>query len=253
MQSIPMRNRLACIVACACSVPRFFGVAGFLVPAGPLRSHILPTTVHTPILRKDTRPALDLKATQDEDGDIVTDANDTVQAVSGIDLDREAFRLESFGAYVLVSALISTTSLSTLVFFMPIDDPEMQLTWPDNILCLLTQMTSVYCTMSSLLATVVFSLEELYGKSALGIKRDKIYVDFVEKTAQIRILGFKAFLSSLVIFSVQAGLVATERVRGVPSKTFVALLSAVGFFFIVSVVAEIVKDASPLYDKSSDE
>ena len=73
---------------------------------------------------------------------------------TGLDIDREVIRLDSFDNYVLVSALISTCSLSTLVFFQPIDDPMMELEFPQNGLCLLTQLTAVVGTMSSTLATV---------------------------------------------------------------------------------------------------
>ena len=172
--------------------------------------------------------------------------------LSGIDIDREVIRLDSFDNYVLVSALISTCSLSTLVFFQPIDDPLMELEFPENGLCLLTQLTAVIGTMASTLATVIFALEELYGRSAIGRARDESYQRFLDKTEDIRNVGFKAFSASVVIFALQTGLVAIERVRGLPNKSFAATVALIGIYLINSSWNEIVSAATEIYEQDDE-
>ena len=173
---------------------------------------------------------------------------------TGLDIDREVIRLDSFDNYVLVSALISTCSLSTLVFFQPIDDPMMELEFPANGLCLLTQLTAVVGTMSSTLTTVIFALEELYGRSALGMARDESYQRFLDNTEETRNVGFKAFSASVVIFALQTGLVAIERVRGIPNKSIAAVVhvALIGIFLINSSWNAIVSAATEIYEKDAE-
>ena len=169
-----------------------------------------------------------------------------------IDIDRESLRLDSFNNYVLISALVSTSSMTSMVFFQPIDDPNMELPFPTNILCLLTQLTAIVLTMTSTLSTVVFALEELYGKSALGLGKDTKYKRFLEETEDVRKLGFQAFSASIVIFSLHAGLLAMERVRGITNKSIAAAVALAGIYFINSSWNTIFQAATVLYEKEDD-
>ena len=183
---------------------------------------------------------------------LLTNNSTTTTTTTGLDIDREVIRLDSFDNYVLVSALISTCSLSTLVFFQPIDDPMMELEFPNNILCLLTQLTAIVGTMASTLATVIFALEALYGRSAIGLTRDESYQRFLDKTEESRNIGFKAFSASVVIFALQTGLVAIERVRGIPNKSIAAVVALIGIFLINSSWNDIVSAATEIYEKDNE-
>ena len=223
------------------------------------RSSTAPSTYSIACERLSSGKSTLLAANNDEN-DLLRRENDVLKremallttgnsAASGLDIDREVIRLDSFDNYVLVSALISTCSLSTLVFFQPIDDPMMELEFPQNGLCLLTQLTAVVGTMSSTLATVIFALEELYGRSAIGMTRDESYQRFLDKTEGTRNVGFKAFSASVVIFALQTGLVGIERVRGIPNKSIAAVVALIGIFLINSSWNDSVSAATEIYEK----
>jgi len=58
---------------------------------------------------------------------------------------------------------------------------------------------------------MVFSLSNLYGKTALGLERDPQYDVFLEETEDIRIYGFRAFSASLALFALLVVLVVSEQ------------------------------------------
>eukprot|EP00797_Seminavis_robusta_P003781 Sro123_g059730.2 (193) ;mRNA; r:100772-101350 len=81
-------------------------------------------------------------------------------------------------------------------------------------------------------ATIMFSLCILYGKTALGMQRDRVYDYLLGKTYNVRVRAFQAFLSCLFLFIVENGLIAMERVPeeirpvvGVASLAFIAFTS----------------------------
>ena len=164
-----------------------------------------------------------------------------------LDLLREQFRLDSLETYVLVSVLTATSSRAALMDRL--DNPDDPLLSTIHTLLLLVAALS---TFSGIYATIVFSLSILYGKTALGMNRDKAYEFILERTSKQRVRGFQAFLASLLFFVVEIGLLVTEKV---PSQLVppVAVVSIIFAGLIAGEVQYIIENAAVIFSPRKDD
>jgi len=139
-----------------------------------------------------------------------------------IDLERAKAKLESYDLYVIVSVLISAASLDVVKHF----DLDSNSTVSPFVV-LMAGLASL-CGVHS---TAVWALCALYGRSALGMKRDKLYDYLRVELSEIRRRGFATFSASLLLFSLEVGALL---LYAVPQKYFfVSLaLAATALFYI---------------------
>ena len=161
-----------------------------------------------------------------------------------MDMEREKTKMESFDCYILVSVLTATASFSTLQGFEPLEDVHD--CWINRPLLILTQISAGFSTICGLYATVVFSLTVLYAKSAIGMNRDHMYLYFMQKTASVRVRGFRAFSASLLSFALEAGLVTFLRIPAIARLPVLVCVIAL-LHFICSDWQLIVETATVIY------
>ena len=76
---------------------------------------------------------------------------------------------------------------------------------PDNraarILCVAISIGLTLSVLTGAYSALVFTLLQLYCKTAIGLKRDDAFTFFFENTAPLRRAGFRCFLTALTSFS----------------------------------------------------
>eukprot|EP00978_Attheya_sp_CCMP212_P021478 scaffold62765_cov53-Attheya_sp.AAC.2 len=120
------------------------------------------------------------------------------------ELDRTSLRLDGLETYVIVGALISTSSFECVY--------QNNIAMNGNLFNYATLFIGGFATLFSLYSTMIFASCVLYGRTSVGMKRDRSYANFMRKTQDIRISGFKALDAGLLLFSVDVVLVLAERV-----------------------------------------
>eukprot|EP00978_Attheya_sp_CCMP212_P029451 scaffold104645_cov53-Attheya_sp.AAC.3 len=118
------------------------------------------------------------------------------------ELDRTSLRLDGLETYVIVGALISTTPFEC-VYNIALDG---------NLFNYATVFIGGFATLFTLYSTMIFASCVLYGRTGVGMKRDRSYANFMRKTKDIRISGFRALDAGLLLFSVNVVLVLALRV-----------------------------------------
>lgn len=157
------------------------------------------------------------------------------------DLEREVLRLDSLGGYVLVTILCATSSRAALEDQLP----EAADALIQNLHTLL-MLVSTLSVFSGIYSTIMFSLCILYGKTALGMQRDRVYDYLLEKTHDQRVRGFQAFLLSMLFFVSENALLAMEKVPAEINPLIA--VSSVGFLgFTGKEVLHIISHASLNY------
>jgi len=154
------------------------------------------------------------------------------------DLDRDRIRLESFETYVLVSVMTASASfasfqasdLDSVTGFIPL------------FMCYVKMTCSAVSAMLGLYATIVFSLCVLYGKTALGMKKDEMFEHFVKSTGKQRIRGFQAFSLSLQCFAAEVALTVIGRM-GWPA----AIAAGFALYVIINDLNAIIVAAAPIF------
>ena len=124
-------------------------------------------------------------------------------------LERAALRLDGLEIYAVVGALQAGTSVAMmqdLGELTPSGDEGVSLmtvAFATELIRFAFLICGTAATLGGIYATVIFALCSLYGKTALGMNRDKMYEYFMQATGQQRFRAFQAFTTSLLLFCVQ--------------------------------------------------
>ena len=153
-------------------------------------------------------PRSQLDDTEDEDF-LMAGGTKPKALVHERDYFRQATRLEAWDSYVLVSVLCTSISYNALQYFT-IDKSHEGIFIYDHVLIWLIHLVAGSAVLSGLYSTMVFSLSILYGKTALGMERDPQFDSFMQKSAAIRVKGFRAFSATLGLFGFLVVLMLTE-------------------------------------------
>ncbi len=135
-----------------------------------------------------------------------------VAANAALDFDLAKTRLEGL-SYGTVTALVIAAALAVVgntdfEELSPIPDKrssptrERNMIRFDNILKIGFSICMVISIACGIYTTVVFTLMDIYGKTALGLGLNDSFVDFFNACAQYRQYGFYSFLSCLLTFNV---------------------------------------------------
>lgn len=125
-----------------------------------------------------------------------------------VDLTRAKFRTEALSGYGVVSALLFSQSMS-----MFNSTPKKMLDdhgenhWVEDSATVLLAVTSLISVIACLTTTFIFALCGMYTRNAVGMGNDLGYINFIEQTANIRKIGFKAMLISQ--YSMQSSFVVS--------------------------------------------
>jgi len=151
-----------------------------------------------------------------------------------IDLERAKARLGSYDLYVLVSVLVAAASFEVVKNATFSKESTIE---PAIVLC------AGLASLCGLHSTAVWALCALYGRSALGMKRDSAFQNLRDDLSSIRRRGFFTFSASLLLFSIEVGLLL---LRDLPDQIRVpiGMLAATALYFIFS-------DWKKIYDKAS--
>lgn len=126
-----------------------------------------------------------------------------------VDLTRAKFRTEALSGYGVVSALLFSQSMSmfnSIPKKMHDDDGEKN-HWVEDSATVLLAVTSLISVIACLTTTFIFALCGMYTRNAVGMGNDLGYINFIEQTANIRKIGFKAMLISQ--YSMQSSFVVS--------------------------------------------
>ena len=125
-------------------------------------------------------------------------------------LERAALRLDGLEIYAVVGALQAGTSVAMMQDLNGFEaTPSAESASLTTVLATeLIRFAFLICgvaaTLGGIYATVIFALCSMYGKTALGMHRDRMYDYFMQATGQQRFRAFQAFTTSLLLFCVQA-------------------------------------------------
>jgi hypothetical protein len=183
----------------------------------------------------------DNNVTMDDEMDYNGNDGNTCSMKRGeIDLEREKARMESFEEYVLVSVLTASASFGILC---EVDLSHAAGGGGDHThLSVVTIVCAGLATLCGLHATVVFSLSALYGKSCIGKGKDYEYAYLLQELGEQRQRGFQSFSGSLLLFSLEVGLLLLESVP--PPYQFVT------FIMVGTMLYLILSDWKTIVDKA---
>jgi hypothetical protein len=117
-----------------------------------------------------------------------------------VDLARTSIRLESLNSYAIIAALLLNATLK--LYTMTPKQTDSSHHKLENIARLIFVLSAGLSMICGAYTTVVFSLLGLYSKTALGLGRDQVFLQFFAATAQVRQQGFNSFLTALLSFEV---------------------------------------------------
>jgi hypothetical protein len=119
-------------------------------------------------------------------------------------LDRAALRLDGLEVYAVVGALQAGTSVAMMQEVSTSSiDMNQSLINMDTLLQVSFLLTGTAASLGGIYATIMFALCSLYGKTALGMNKDRMYAYFMKVTGPHRMRAFTAFTSSLLLFCIQ--------------------------------------------------
>jgi hypothetical protein len=114
-----------------------------------------------------------------------------------INLDRTQYRLEGIAHYGSIAAMFMNAAL-VVMYTVPKNFDERK---TENAAKYAATALVCVAVVSGTYTTMVFSLLSLYSKTFLGMGKDQEFLDFFEKTGDIRDGAYFAFLAAIVSFN----------------------------------------------------
>jgi hypothetical protein len=117
-------------------------------------------------------------------------------AEAALNLDRVNLRLGGLDSYAVLAAIVLKSVMEVYQSCQTSKLSQRQ----ERIAQYVHAFSTVASVLSSLYVIMVFSLFNLYAKTAIGTGADHIYLKLLDATSSMRMLGFEAFVLSLVTF-----------------------------------------------------
>jgi len=171
-------------------------------------------------------------------------------------LDRQDMRLSGFDPYILVSVLTAAQSFDVINGYhqewnvLGSKSSLMALTTQDWLMSAIL-VTAGASTVMGIYAAVVFSLTVLYGRTALGMKVDEEYDNFLENTGLQRYRAFRAFSGSLGLFCLLVIFELFKKSAGVFRLPIVVASVAI-LYFGKQEYDTIIEAAGPIFVSNDD-
>jgi hypothetical protein len=143
---------------------------------------------------------------------------DTRMAVSPFDIARARVRIESYGTYATVAALMTNASMRLMTSTTVNETKE----WLDRLVQAIFITSIGISILTGTFTAVIFTLSGIYAKTALGVSMDGACKAFLDQSQVFRQRGFQAFEVSLISWSIAFPLSLFTRVHG-KTRWFVLL------------------------------
>jgi len=156
-------------------------------------------------------------------------------------LERSILRIDGLEMYALVMATIAGFSFSAMESVTREELNNVGFIWRLGF-----GVSVCTATLLSLYSTVIFALSSLYAKTALGMRRDIEYSAFLERTKDLRLYGFYAFVSGCASFSLCFLILIHVKIEGF-SAIFTGTLGVVLFYFGWKHTSDLVNAAKPIF------
>ena len=119
----------------------------------------------------------------------------TLRLIDGeFELERVSIRLDGLTNYCVLCALLMGTALGLLTAIQFEEYPDIGRMLAKKLFIL----TATVSVVGGSYATVVFSLLDLYCKTAVGMSKDDEFLEFFAATAGVRYTAWKAFMVALM-------------------------------------------------------
>jgi hypothetical protein len=119
-------------------------------------------------------------------------------AATVVDLERASLRLEGLDSYAVIASIVLGAVMNVYQ-----SCPKKNLTQrQEKVAQWVHALSTATSTLCGLYVIMVFSLFNLYAKTALGTGADHVYLQLLEATTAMRRMGFQAFILLLVNFEV---------------------------------------------------
>ena len=166
-------------------------------------------------------------------------------------LERQNFRLQGFDPYILVAVLTAGESFDVVQSYKPewgqlAEVKSIADVTPQDWYMELLLAIGCASTLFGIYAAVTFSLTILYGRTAIGLKRDEAFYEFLDTTGLQRFRGFKAFSSSLGLFCIIVFLELVEKTPAV-FRIPVGIVAALFLVFARDEYNFIMDSAGPIF------
>ena len=150
-------------------------------------------------------------------------ADNEDDAPDGQLLDRAALRLDGLEIYSMIGALQAGTSVAIMQELGTLDEADhaaavasavsgqaaaatvpAAVTWmATDLIRFAFLVCGTAASLGGIYSTIMFALCSLYGKTALGLGRDRMYEHFMKVTGPQRFRAFNSFTTSLMLFCIQ--------------------------------------------------
>jgi hypothetical protein len=164
------------------------------------------------------------------------------------DLNRTKIRLEGLSSYSVVSVLLMSSALRlyTSVPKKLRSKKDEEYNKVENMVAFIFSIFSILTVVSGTNTAIIFSLINLYSKTALGMEKNAAFIEFFSSTAGMRKFGFQSMVCSLISLELSFTLSVFLYFKG-KTRYILSTLSGLISFASFLVWASIVQKASALF------
>uniref|UniRef100_A0A7S3Q649 Uncharacterized protein n=1 Tax=Chaetoceros debilis TaxID=122233 RepID=A0A7S3Q649_9STRA len=161
--------------------------------------------------------------------------------------ERSTVRLDGIEVYAVVSALTVASSIACLdAYGDSADSKYWNIFYP--LFDAIFMLFHIAGILTGLHSTLVFSMVTMYGRTAIGLGRDKACQVFFSKTSRQRYRAFQTFLWSLYSFLGQCIFTIVKRIPfGAVGQLLIAILLCYLGYLIIEETNDIVDKASVIF------
>ena len=119
-------------------------------------------------------------------------------------IDRAKIRLEGLSSYAVIAVLLMNSALRlyTAIPKKITSKDSKDYNKIENIATWAFSFFSVLSIVTGTNTAIIYSLLNLYSKTALGMGKDAAFIEFFASTADLRTCGFQSMVVSLISFQV---------------------------------------------------
>mmetsp|Transcript_4077 Transcript_4077/g.5324 ORF Transcript_4077/g.5324 Transcript_4077/m.5324 type:complete len:221 (+) Transcript_4077:59-721(+) len=164
-----------------------------------------------------------------------------------LNLQSAKLRIDALSSYAVIAALLLNIALR-LYAAVPkqIKDHNQIDHKVENVATIAFTLFCIACIISGFNTTIIFSLLGLYSKTALGLGKDAVFLEFLEVTSKMRQFGFRSMVCSLISLKFSFVFSFFLNFKGKPGYFFSGA-AAIGFIISSFIWVPIIQKASLLF------
>jgi len=160
--------------------------------------------------------------------DIDTHSGSEEKDVEDKNFERHQVRLDGIEVYAVIAALNLASSIACLDTYGERSSPSSNQTLFEMIFDACFTISNALGILAGIHATLIFSMVTMYGRTAIGLDRDRAFHTFLAATGEQRLKGFHSFTLSLYCFLVQCIFMIVNRMA-LGSRSKFTVLSMIGY------------------------